>query len=88
MLSSVLRSKRAIHVNIQIMRAFNQLRKIIVSHDDLKRKIEAMEEKYDEQFRIVFEAITQLLEVDQKPKKKIGYLKERQAKYGKKSRKN
>ncbi len=47
-----------------------------------------MEEKYDEQFRIVYEAITQLLEVDQKPKKKIGYLKERQAKFGKKSRKN
>ncbi len=61
---------------------------MIVSHDDLQRKIEAIEEKYDEQFRIVFEAITQLLEVDQKPKKKIGYLKERQAKYGKKRRKN
>ena len=88
MLSSVLRSKRAIHVNIQIMRAFNQLRKIIVSHDGLKRKIEAMEKNYDDQFRIVFEAITQLLEVDEKPKKKIGYLKEPQAKYGKKSRKN
>jgi hypothetical protein len=42
MLSSVLRSKRAIHVNIQIMRAFNQLRKMIVSHDDLQRKIEAI----------------------------------------------
>jgi hypothetical protein len=70
------------------MRAFNQLRKMIVSHDDLQRKIEAIEEKYDEQFRIVFEAITQLLQVDEKPKKKIGYLKERQAKYGKKSRKN
>jgi len=88
MLSSVLRSKRAIHVNIQIMRAFNQLRKMIVSHDDLKRKIEAMEEKYDEQFRIVFEAIQQLLEDDQKPKKKIGYIKEHQAKYGKTSREN
>lgn len=47
-----------------------------------------MEKRYDEQFRIVFEAITQLLQVDEKPKKKIGYLKERQAKYGKKSRKN
>ena len=70
------------------MRAFNQPRKMIVSHDDLKRKIEAMEEKYDEQFRIVFEAIQQLLEEDQKPKKKIGYIKERQTKYGKKSRKN
>jgi len=60
----------------------------LFSHDDLQRKIEAIEEKYDEQFRIVFEAIAQLLEVDEKPKKKIGYLKERRAKYGKKSRKN
>jgi dimeric dUTPase (all-alpha-NTP-PPase superfamily) len=58
-----------------------------VSHEDLKIKIEAMEKQYDEQFRIVFEAITQLIEEDQKPKKKIGYIKEGQAKYGKKSRK-
>ncbi len=88
MLSSVLNSERAIQVNIQIMRAFNQLRKMMATHEDLKHKIEEMEKRYDEQFRIVFEAITQLLEVDEKPKKKIGYLKERQAKYGKKSRKN
>ena len=88
MLSSVINSERAIQVNIQIMRTFTQLRNMIATHEDLKHKIEAMEEKYDEQFRIVFEAITQLLEVDQKPKKKIGYLKERQAKYGKKGRKN
>jgi hypothetical protein len=88
MLSSVLRSKRAIHVNIQIMRAFNHLRKMISSHDDLKRKIEAMEKKYDEQFRIVFEAITQLIEEDAKPKKKIGYIKEDQVKYSKRNGKN
>ena len=88
MLSSILRSKRAVQVNIQIMLAFNQLRKMIVSHKDLKRKIEAMEKKYDEQFRIVFEAITQLIEEDEKPKKKIGYIKERQQKFGKGSRKN
>ena len=87
MLSSVLRSKRAIHVNIQIMRTFSQLRMMIVSHEDLKSKIDEMEKRYDEQFRIVFEAITQLLEVDEKPKKKIGYLKENQAKYGKGHRK-
>ena len=61
---------------------------MLATHKELKRKIEEMEKRYDEQFRIVFEAITQLLEVDQKPKNKIGYLKERQAKYGKKSRKN
>ncbi len=88
MLSSVLNSDGAIQVNIQIMRTFTQLRNMLATHDDLKRKIEAMEEKYDEQFRIVFEAIQQLLDEDQKPKKKIGYLKERQAKYSKKGRKN
>ncbi len=82
MLSSVLNSDRAIRVNIAI------IRKMLVTHKDLKRKIEAMEKKYDEQFRIVFEAITQLIEEDEKPKKKIGYIKERQTKYGKGRRKN
>jgi hypothetical protein len=70
------------------MRTFTRLRKMLVTHKDLKRKIEAMEKKYDEQFRIVFEAITQLIEEDEKPKKKIGYIKERQAKYRKSRRKN
>ena len=88
MLSSILRSKRAVQVNIQIMRAFTQLRQMLLTHTDLKKKIEAMENKYDEQFRIVFEAITQLLEVDEKPKKKIGYIKEGQVQYGKKDHKN
>ena len=88
MLSSVLNSDRAIRVNIAIMRTFTHLRKMLVTHKDLKRKIEAMEKNYDEQFRIVFEAITQLIEEDEKPKKKIGYIKERQAKYGKGRRKN
>jgi Ni/Fe-hydrogenase subunit HybB-like protein len=87
MLSSVLNSERAIQVNIQIMHTFTRLREILVTHKDLKRKIKAMEIKYDEQFRIVFEAITQLLEVDEKPEKKIGYIKEHQAKYGKGRRK-
>jgi len=86
MLSSVLNSDRAITVNIAIMRTFTRLRTMIASHDDLKRKIEAMEKKYDEQFRIVFEAITQLIEEDEGPKKKIGYIKEGQSKYGKRSR--
>ena len=70
------------------MRAFTQLRKMIVTHEDLKRKIEAMEKKYDDQFNVVFEVIKKLIEEDEKPKKKIGYIKERQAKYGKRSRKN
>jgi len=74
MLSSVLNSKRAIQVNIQIMRAFTRLRQMLSTHDELKKKIESMEKKYDENFKIVFEAIKQLIEVEDKPKKKrIGY---------------
>ena len=75
-------------INIEIMRTFVRLREMLTADKDLARKVEQIEKKYDEQFRIVFEAITQLLEVDQKPKKKIGYLKERQAKCGKKNRNN
>jgi phage regulator Rha-like protein len=89
MLSSVLRSERAIHVNIQIMRAFTQLRKMLSTHEDLKRKIESMEKKYDRQFQIVFDSIKQLLEVNIKPKKKIGFtVKERQKAYGKRAKKS
>ncbi len=62
MLSSALNSDRAIKVNIQIMRAFVQIRKMLLTNVDLRRKIEAMERKYDKQFAIVFEAIKQLLE--------------------------
>jgi ribosomal protein S17E len=88
MLSSVLRSKRAIQVNVQIMRAFTQLRQMLSTHKDLKRKIESMEKKYDQQFQVVFEAIKQLLSEEDKPKKKIGFtVKEKQKKYGKKVKK-
>ena len=73
MLSSVLNSKRAIQANIQIMRAFTMLRTMLLTHDDLRRKIEDMEAKYDKQFRIVFQAIKQLLKEDDKPKRKIGF---------------
>jgi phage regulator Rha-like protein len=82
MLSSVLKSDRAIQVNIQIMRAFTQLRRLLSTHKDLKKKIEAMERKYDENFRIVFEAIKQLLEPDETPRKEIGFtIKEKQKAY-------
>ncbi len=85
MLSSVLRSKRAVQVNIQIMRTFTKLRQMLSTHKDLKRKIESMEKKYDQQFQVVFEAIKQLLETEAEPKKKIGFtIKERQARYGSK----
>ena len=67
MLSSVLKSKRAIEVNIAIMRAFVKLREMMATHSDLKKKIESMEKKYDEQFQIVFEAIKQLLTEEDKP---------------------
>jgi hypothetical protein len=61
MLSSVLNSERAIAVNIAIMRAFVRLREILSSHKDLARKLDELEQKYDEQFRVVFEAIRQLM---------------------------
>ena len=73
MLSSVLKSDRAIQVNIRIMRVFTQFRQMLAGHKDLEKKIEAMEEKYDEQFRSVFEAIKQLLTEEEKPKKRIGF---------------
>ena len=76
MLSSVLNSKRAILVNIQIMRAFTRLREMLLTHKDLKRKIEVMEKKYDQQFKAVFETIKQLLISPEKPKKKIGFHRE------------
>ncbi|MFH1019098.1 MAG: ORF6N domain-containing protein [Pseudomonadota bacterium] len=73
MLSSVLKSERAIEVNVAIMRAFVQMRQMLATHKDLKRKIEEMESKYDGQFRVVFEAIHQLLAEDGNQKRKIGF---------------
>lgn len=73
MLSSVLNSERAIQVNIQIMRTFTKLRKLLATHKELKEKIERMEKRYDKQFRAVFEAIKLLLKEDEKPKKRIGF---------------
>ena len=61
MLSSVLRSRRAAKVNVEIMRAFVHLRQLIASHANLARKLAAMEKKYDAQFKVVFDAIRQLM---------------------------
>ena len=55
------------------MRTFTRLREMLAGHKELQKKIEAMEKKYDEQFRVVFEAIRQLLKEDEKPKRKIGF---------------
>ena len=83
MLSSVLRSERAIQVNIEIMRAFVRLRELVATHKDLARKLEALEKKYDAQFRVVFDAIRELMKPPESKKRKIGFLvKERAARYG------
>jgi len=88
MLSSVLNSERAIEVNILIMRAFVKLREMVASHKELSRRLDDLEKKYDANFRVVFEAIRELMKPPKLPvipKKKIGFeLKERQARYTKK----
>ena len=76
MLSSVLNSRRAIQVNIQIMRTFTKIRELLSTHKDLKQKIEEMEKQYDAQFKVVFDAIKQLMEPPQKTRKRIGFLRE------------
>ena len=73
MLSSVLNSEMAIQVNIQIMRTFTKIREMLSSHKDLKRKIEEMEKKYDSQFKIVFNAIKELMTLPEKQVRKIGF---------------
>ena len=74
MLSSVLRSERAIAVNIQIVRAFVQLKRMLATHADLAKKIESLEKKYDSQFRAVFDAIRELMAPQENLKKRpIGF---------------
>lgn len=78
MLSSVLNSPRAVQVNIQIMRTFAKLREIISQHKDLASRLDELEKKYDAQFKIVFDAIRQLMAPSEPepPKKRIGFLVE------------
>lgn len=73
MLSSVLRSKRAVQVNIAIMRAFVRLREILATHKDLARKLEDMEKKYDAKFKIVFDVLRKLMEPPETPRRPIGF---------------
>lgn len=73
MLSSVLNSKRAIYVNIQIMRTFVKLRELLASHKELADRLSELEQKYDTQFKMVFEAIYQLMTPSEKLNKKIGF---------------
>jgi hypothetical protein len=82
MLSSVLRSPRAVRVNIDIMRAFVRLRQLLSTHADLARKLAELERKYDSQFRVVFEAIRELMTEPEPPRKQVGFhVKERRATY-------
>ena len=76
MFSSVLRSQRAVEVNIAIMRTFVQLRRLMDSNQDLARRIDSLEARYDEQFSAVFDAIKQLITDDKqrKGKRPIGFL--------------
>ena len=73
MLSSVLRSPRAVQVNVEIMRAFVRLRRMLESNAELSRKLDALERKYDGQFRAVFDAIRELMTPARKPGKRIGF---------------
>jgi hypothetical protein len=73
MLSSVLKSERAINVNIEIMRSFVKLRQMLSSNAELARKLASLEKKYDLQFKAVFDAIRQLMAPPVKPKRRIGF---------------
>ena len=83
MLSSVLRSKRAVQVNVEIMRAFVRLRQMLASNAQLARKLAELEKKYDAQFKVVFDAIRQLMAPSEPKTRKIGFLvEEKAASYG------
>ena len=83
MLSSVLRSKRAIQVNIEIMRAFVRLRRMLASNEELARKLAALEKKYDAQFKVVFAAIREHMAPPATKRRRIGFLvSETATKYG------
>jgi hypothetical protein len=89
MLSSILKSERAVQVNIQIMRTFTKFREALIDNKDLRKELEEFKQITDQRFQIVFETLDQLLTIESKPKKKIGYtVKEKQKKYGKKAKMN
>ena len=78
MLSSVLRSKRAVQVNIEIMRTFVKLRQMLASNAQLSRKLNALEKKYDAQFRAVFDAIRELMKPPEPKRRRIGFHMDRE----------
>ncbi len=84
MLSSVLKSDRAVEVNIQIIRVFVKLRQLFLDNEELRKELEELKQITDERFQIVFETLDQLINIENKPKKKIGFTaKEKRSSYGK-----
>ena len=84
MLSGILHSDRAIHVNIQIMRVFVKFRQLLYDNEELRKELLEFKQITDERFQIVFEALDKLLQIEEKPKKKIGFtVKEKLKAYGK-----
>ncbi len=82
MAANVLKSGRAVHASIQIIRTFIQMREAMASHADLARKLNTLENKYDDQFKVVFDAIRQLMPPPEKPRRRIGFeARERKAAY-------
>jgi len=79
MLSTVLRSKRAVRLNIEIMRAFVGMRRMLTSNEELARKLAALERKYDARFKVVFDAIRELMTPPTPRRRKIGFLVEEKA---------
>jgi len=89
MLSGILHSDRAIHVNIQIMRVFVKFRQLLFDNKELRKELLEFKQITGERFQIVFDALDKLLQIEDKPKKKIGFtVKEKQKRYGKKARMN
>jgi flagellar capping protein FliD len=76
MLSSVLRSERAVQVNIQIMRTFVQMRRVLTEHKELAARLDALERKYDAQFKVVFDAIRQMMAPPPDKKRPIGFVRD------------
>lgn len=76
MLSGMLKSKRAVRVNVEIMRAFVRMRQMMASHKDLVRRLDALEQKYDAKFKAVFDAIRKLMTPPEKPARRIGFRKQ------------
>ncbi len=76
MLSSILRSHQAVQVNIEIIRTFVKLRQLLSKHKDLEKRLDNLEKKYDKQFRVVFDAIRQLMAPPQSKRRLIGFKKD------------